>query len=425
MLIKRKYTLYPSKLDRWGIRLNRLKRKYTLYPSKLDRWGIRLKRHEKVIKLIPIYLVLVMAIASITSTFFVGHLNDSERTARKTISDGGGTVSFHAKVSLFKSVAGIPQSAQSTPTTQISPPASPDVDSVDKVSAKPSWTHLPLYDDHTNEATQYYESNPSMASADLIERMGQVPVAEWFGDWDTDIQSAVNSYVSAAAAANAVPVLVIYNIPYRDCGGNSAGGAADASAYVQWVQQVSTAINNRVAVIILEPDALAGAECLSPADQQSRYGAMGQAVTILKSDPNLALYIDAGTPVWQSVSTMAQRLEAANITDADGFSLNVSYFIPTSQNQTYGDELSKLVGDKHYVIDTSRNGGDQEVTGIVCNPLSASLGALPTVNTGDPSNDALLWVKIPWESDGPCNGGPEPGDVFWSYAIQLAENAGW
>ena len=370
-----------------------------------------------------------MAIASVTPTFFGGHLNVSARTIRKTISGTVDTVLYHhAKASPTKSLAVIPQPTQSTATAPIHALGNPEDlsdDTVAAVSAKPNWTHLPLYDDPTNEATQYYESDPTMASADLIERMGQVPVAEWFGDWNTDIQSDVNDYVSAAAAANEVPVLVIYNIPDRDCGGNSAGGAANASAYTEWVQQVSTAINNRLAVIILEPDALASADCLSSADQQSRYAAMAQAVTILKTDPNLTLYIDAGNPVWQSVSTMAQRLEAANITGADGFSLNVSYFIPTSQNQAYGDELSKLVGNKHYVIDTSRNGGDQQVTGLVCNPLSASLGTLPTVNTGDPLNDALLWIKIPWESDAPCNGGPAAGDVFWSYAIQLAENAGW
>lgn len=377
--------------------------------------------------LVPIYLVLVIATASLSSIFFDGHLNNSEITAKKTINRSGGDIPHHTKVSSTKSVVNISQPTNNTPSTSSTPISSPSTldDSTNTVYAKPNWTHMPLYNDPTNEATQYYESDPTMANADLIQRMGEVPVAEWFGDWDTDIQSAVNDYVSAAAAANAVPVLVVYNIPDRDCGGNSTGGAANATAYTQWVQQVSSAIDNRVAVIILEPDALGDVDCLSTADQQSRLAAMAQAVTILKTDPNLTLYIDAGNPVWQSTTTMAQDLEAANIAGADGFSLNVSYFISTAENQTYGDELSKLVGNKHFVIDTSRNGGDQQVTGLVCNPLTASFGTLPTVNTGDPLNDALLWIKIPWESDGPCNGGPTPGVVFWSYAIQLAENAGW
>ena len=122
---------------------------------------------------------------------------------------------------------------------------------------------------------------------------------------------------------------------------------------------------------------------------------------------------------------MAQRLQAANIAQADGFSINVSNFVSTAQNQTYGNQLSKLVGNKHYVIDTSRNGGGEIPTEDWCNPANAALGNLPGVNTGDPLNDAWLWIKIPWESDGPCNGGPAAGSVNWPYAIQIAQNAGW
>jgi endoglucanase len=293
------------------------------------------------------------------------------------------------------------------------------------VSITPYWTKLPLYTDPNNEATSYYQENPTASGAALIEREGTVPVSEWFGDWDPDVQSAASSYVGAAAQANAVPVLVAYNIPVRDCGSYSAGGAANESAYLSWVHDLSAGIGNRLAVVILEPDALPLLDCLSPADQQTRDDALSQAVTILKTDPNLTLYIDAGSSAWQPVALMAQRLRAANIAQADGFSLNVSHFAPTSQNQAYGDQLSKLVGNKHYIIDTSRNGNNNVASSDWCNPSNAALGSAPTANTGDPLNDAWLWVKIPWESDGSCNGAPAAGMVYWSYAIQMAENAGW
>jgi endoglucanase len=316
--------------------------------------------------------------------------------------------------------------AASQTTTQIKTVSSSTGSIASNVTyPKPGWTKLPLYDDPTNEATQYYESNPSIAGASLFERMGQVPVAEWFGDWNTDIQSAVNTYVSAAAQANAVPVLVLYNIPDRDCGGASGGGAANPASYGQWIQQVASSIGNRTAVTILEPDALLLADCLSSSDEQARFQAMSQAVSILKAEPNTSVYIDAGNPAGEPLNIMAQRLQVANIAQADGFSLNVSYFISTAQNQSYGDQLSKLVGNKHYVVDTSRNGAGGNITGFVCNPSYAAFGSLPTVNTGDPLNDALLWIKIPWESDAPCNGAPDAGVVYWSYALQLAANASW
>jgi endoglucanase len=293
-------------------------------------------------------------------------------------------------------------------------------------TSKPNWVNSALYVDPTNEATQYAVANPSAPGASYITRMGQMPVAEWFGDWNTNISSDVNSYVSSAAAAHAVPVLALYNIPNRDCGGYSTGGAGSVTAYTQWTQSVANAIGNRTAVIILEPDAMGAVDCLPTAsEQQQRYQAVSQAVSILKAHSQTSVYIDAGTPVWQPAATMASRLQKANIAAADGFSLNVSYFASIGMNQTYGNQLSALVGNKHYVIDTSRNGASMKVGGAMCNPRDAAFGHTPSTATGSSLTDGYLWIKIPWESDGQCNGDPNPGIPFWSYAILLAQNAGW
>jgi endoglucanase len=37
--------------------------------------------------------------------------------------------------------------------------------------------------------------------------------------------------------------------------------------------------------------------------------------------------------------------------------------------------------------------------------------------------DAYLWVKVPGESDGPCNGGPPAGSWWQEYALEIASNA--
>ncbi len=294
------------------------------------------------------------------------------------------------------------------------------------IGPKPAWVNKALYTDPTNTATQYANANPSAEGAGYIARAGQMPVAEWFGDWNANVTSSVNRYVSAAASTGSVPIVVAYNIPHRDCGGYSVGGAGALANYTSWIRQVSAGIAGRTAVVILEPDALGAADCLpTQALQNERYESLAQAVTILKAQPNTYVYIDAGTPVWQPANVMSTRLKAANVAAADGFSLNVSYFATTAANQTYGDKLSALVGYKHYVIDTSRNGGNNYPTGMQCNPSFASFGSAPTTNTGRALNDALLWIKIPWESDGQCNGSPGPGEPYWSYAIQLARNAGW
>lgn len=364
--------------------------------------------------MVKLYSVSALVIAVCTSALFVGYTSGSTPPSNLT-----------ASVRHKKTTRTV-QANKPTSTVAIRSKVPAVVHSLGStVLTTPAWTKLPLYTDPTNEATTYYQSNPTADGAALIEREGEVPVSEWFGDWNPDVQSAANTYVSAAAQANSVPVLVAYNIPGRDCGSYSAGGAANESDYLSWTRELAAGIGNRMAVVILEPDALPLLDCLSPADQQSRYDAMSQAVTILKSDPQVTLYIDAGSSAWQPVDLMAQRLRAANIAQADGFSLNVSHFAPTSQNQAYGDQLSKLVGNKHYIIDTSRNGNVNMPAANWCNPSQAALGSAPTANTGDPLNDAWLWVKIPWESDGSCNGAPAAGMVYWPFAVQLAENANW
>lgn len=321
-----------------------------------------------------------------------------------------------------------PKGASLTKTSLSNPkrtPATTIPASILPIPPKPAWVNLPLYTDPTNTAAEYAANNPSADGVAYIKRMSQVPVAQWFGDWNTSVANDVNNYISAANNAGKVPVVVAYNIPNRDCGGYSVGGSGDLANYLSWFQQLANGIGSRTAVVVLEPDALGALDCLPANKQPERTKSIAQAVSILKSHSKTYVYIDAGTPVWQPANVMSSRLKAANIAAADGFSINVSYFAPTWQNQSYGDQLSSLVGYKHYVIDTSRNGGNHSLSGMQCNPSFASLGQEPTTDTGKALNDALLWIKIPWESDGQCNGSPGPGQPFWSYAVQLARQAGW
>lgn len=339
----------------------------------------------------------------------------SERTMRVPTTGKAG-VSSPAKSSM-KHKASKSKNSQSGTDTSTLPSVS--------IPAKPAWVNKPLFTDPTNSAAQYLAANPTVAGAKYIAQMAKMPVAQWFGDWNADVESDVNTYVSAAAAKGSVPVVVVYNIPHRDCGGYSVGGANGLTIYTQWIKKVTAGIGDRTAVVILEPDALGALDCLPTSLQEERSQSLANAVTILKAHAQTTVYIDAGTPVWQPATVMASRLKSANVAEADGFSLNVSYFATTTLNRTYGNQLSSLIGYKHYVIDVSRNGGNHAVTGMQCNPSFASFGSAPTTNTGSNLNDALLWIKIPWESDGPCNGSPAPGVSYWSYATKLAQNAGW
>ena len=294
----------------------------------------------------------------------------------------------------------------------------------DETRAPSSLAGAALFVDPFSRALETAAAWRSTRSADasLMERLGGMPQAVWFTGWRSDPAAGVREVMSAAAAARAVPVIVLYNIPQRDCGSYSAGGSGSADAYRSWVGAIARAIGSGRAAVILEPDALAGMDCLSAADRNTRLGLLNDAVALLKTHSSASVYVDAGHPRWHAAAEMADRLAGAGLARADGFALNVSNFVPSGENVLYGEAISRLVGGKHFVIDTSRNGVDSASTDW-CNPSGRGVGIAPTTASGHSLVDALLWIKRPGESDGACNGGPAAG-VWWpEYALGLMQRA--
>lgn len=261
------------------------------------------------------------------------------------------------------------------------------------------------------------------ADAQQMEKVAAGAQADWFGDWTSDVRSAVDARVTQISGAGALPILVAYNIPIRDCNGYSGGGAKSVDGYQTWIRAFAEGIGTRRAVVVLEPDALAALDCLSPADQDIRLALIADAVRVLKARGAVSVYIDAGHPFWTSAATIAARLRAAAVAEADGFALNTSNFHNTADNVAYGDMVSDLIEGKRYVIDTSRNGLGATPDHQWCNPAGRALGVRPTASTGAARVDAFLWIKRPGESDGSCNGGPSAGQWWADYALGLAQRS--
>lgn len=271
------------------------------------------------------------------------------------------------------------------------------------------------------------KTNP--AEAALFGKIAAQPQASWFGGWSGDIATAVGNYVNAAERAGQLPVLVAYNVPNRDCGQYSAGGAADVGAYATWIAGFAEGIGDRRAIVVLEPDALPLLEqCLSKDDQAKRLELIRNAVDVLGARPNVAVYIDAGHSNWAPASTMAERLRRAGVENARGFALNVSNFEADAALIAYGNEVVKVLGGEvFFIIDSSRNGNGAAPTDAEswCNPEGRALGRAPTAETGEPALDAFVWIKRPGESDGECKGGPPAGQWFGARAAEMARNAKW
>jgi endoglucanase len=265
-----------------------------------------------------------------------------------------------------------------------------------------------FYVDPNSTPAAWVNSNSGDGRAAAIRsQIAQRPMARWFGNWSGDISSAVRNYVTAADNADKLPLLVAYNIPGRDaCGGHSGGGAGSVGGYDAWISSFAAAIGNRPAIVILEPDSLGDFNCLSQAQINERTGMLSRAASQFRSKaPNTWAYLDAGNSAWVDANTMAQRLNQAGVSNAHGFALNVSNYLPTGDNANYGNRVSsglqsRFGYSKPFVIDTSRNGNG--ANGEWCNPGGRKIGA-PTQRGG--GAEMLLWLKTPGESDGNCGVG--------------------
>jgi len=271
-------------------------------------------------------------------------------------------------------------------------------------------------------ANHLRKTDPEKAA--LLDKIAKQPQALWMGEWNSNIFRAAQHFVDRAEKDGSVAVIIAYNIPHRDAAavaegvGASAGGLASKEKYQRWIRDVYAGVGSRPVAIILEPDALPGVTSLAPELQEERYFLFNDAVKVLRQNSQAAVYIDAGHAKWVPAKEMAERLKKAGVEHASGFSLNTSNYRTTEECVAYGKEISALIGGKHFIVDTSRNGaGPYEAakteTETWCNPPGRKIGRPPTTDTGEPLVDGYLWLKRPGESDGECERNEPKAGVFW------------
>lgn len=279
-------------------------------------------------------------------------------------------------------------------------------------------------DPTTSGAVAARQASPPKPELELIAGTPQA----WWVDQQTPVgqaAAAIRSHVAAAAESNAMPIVVVYGIPHRDCGGFASGGMASGDQYRRWIAELVKGIGSLPVTVIVEPDALTSADCLDADQRAERMALLRFAVESFAADPNAAVYIDGGHSRWLSADELANRLREVGVDRARGFSLNVSNFFTTAEEALYGEQVSALLGGSHYVIDTSRNGRGPAPDAPMnwCNPPGRALGTAPTAQTGYPHADAYLWIKRPGESDGDCGrGDPRSGLFMVDYAVELVRN---
>lgn len=259
--------------------------------------------------------------------------------------------------------------------------------------------------------------------ADMLREIACYPQAIWLvGKSFQDVYETALTVSTDAEKKDKVPVFSLYNLPSTSS--LPWGSNIENDDYLGWITAIAEGVGSRSAWIILEPDTLSLSTQYLNNDRNTRLKELRDAIRIIKDlAPNVRVYIDAGHSSWLPPSRVADLLLQAGINEADGFSINVANYQSLSDELTYGHTISERVGNKPFVIDTSRNGLGSSGSKDWCNAPGRALGEKPTRNTNDPIVDAYFWIKLPGESDNPCNGGPAAG-IFWlEYALELIQNA--
>ena len=83
--------------------------------------------------------------------------------------------------------------------------------------------------------------------------------------------------------------------------------------------------------------------------------------------------------------------------------LNATHYDWTRANIRHGLEISRRLGGKHFVINTTQNGrgpvhyrvANGRRINIWCSPGLRGLGPRPTTDTSHPKVDAYLWINRP------------------------------
>jgi len=245
--------------------------------------------------------------------------------------------------------AGMPALAsihQPTPSTHFYVPPAPD------------GFYVPPAPDGSRQQIGRLIGQRDLTDAALIAKMVTTPQAVWFsGGTPRQVQQDVRRTMLKAGLQHAVPTLVAYNLPYRDCGQYSAGGAAGTTAYKAWIDGFAAGIGSSDAVVILEPDGLGlipnyvseldGSQNCTvsgpEATPAARFEQLNYAVDVLTALPNTAVYLDATHSGWQNVSESAFRLLKVDVEQTDGFYLNASNYQYTSNQVQYGTWVSACI----------------------------------------------------------------------------------
>ncbi len=271
-----------------------------------------------------------------------------------------------------------------------------------------------------------------ISEAEDVKLLAEQPQFRWWGRYESPLVSKIQGSFKTMddQEPGQVPLMAAFFHEGKGCGPTyKGGGAAEDRRYRSYIRQFAKGIGSREVVVAFEPDSTGTIECLAKSRRKARLRTLAYGVNVVSKLPNATVYIEATASDWQGVPTVTRKLRALGVRKVRGFMLNATHQDTSPNNIRYGLALSKRLGGKHFIINTSHNGnGNFKRRGKVytCNPPNVTAGARPTTETAHPKVDAYMWVERPGYSNGACNGGPARVGAFWlERALQMVRGADW
>jgi endoglucanase len=277
-----------------------------------------------------------------------------------------------------------------------------------------------------------WKRSGQLDKADTIWRLAREPRFRWFGRFTRPrMQKKVRGFLDRVQCdqPGAVPLMVVMRHQGRSCsGGYLAGGLAEDRRTMKWYEDFAEAIGDERVVIAFEPDSLGTIDCLARHRRDDRLRMLRHGVDVLSQLPNATIYLEAGASDWEPAARTAKQLRAIGIHKVRGFMLNVTHHAWTRHNVRHGLDVSRRVGGKHFIVNTSYNGRGPlhyrrwidrarhmwRRVNVWCHPGLRGLGPAPTTATSHPRVDAYMYINRPGYSAGACNGGPLPVGTWWA-----------
>jgi endoglucanase len=267
--------------------------------------------------------------------------------------------------------------------------------------------------------------------ANTIWKLAREPRFRWFGNFTRPhLQKKVRGFLDRVQCdqPGTVPLMVVMRHQGKSCGPHyRAGGEAEDRATMRWYDEFAEAVGDDRIVIGFEPDSLGTLDCLAPDRRGDRLEVLRYGVERLSRLPNATIYLEAGAADWEPAARTAKQLRYIGIDKVRGFMLNVTHHEWTAANVQHGLGISRRVGGKPFIINTSYNGRGPlhykrwinkaqhkwRRINVWCHPGLRGLGPAPTTATSHPKVDAYMYINRPGYSAGSCNGGPLPVGTWW------------